>query len=86
MLCIYVAMQEAAMPDENDATLPPTRLPRALLDAAKAQARRRDETLSQVVRRALRAYVASAPAQADLEDAITAASPKRQRRSGTRGG
>jgi hypothetical protein len=86
MLCIYIAMQEVAMPDENDATLPPTRLPRALLDAAKAQARRRDETLSQVVRRALRAYVASAPAQADLEDAIAAANPKRQRRSSTRGG
>ncbi len=49
------------MPDENDATLPPTRLPRALLDAAKAQVRRRDETLSQVVRRALRAYVAQSP-------------------------
>ncbi len=74
------------MPDENDATLPPTRLPRALLDAAKAQARRRDETLSQVVRRALRAYVASAPPQADLEDAIAAASPKRQRRASTSGG
>ena len=74
------------MPDENDATLPPTRLPRALLNAAKAQARRRDETLSQVVRRALRAYVASAPAQADLVDAISAASPKRQRRGGTGGG
>lgn len=74
------------MPDENDATLPPTRLPRALLDAAKAQARRRDETLSQVVRRALRAYVASTPPQGDLEDAIAATSPKRQRRSSTRGG
>ncbi len=82
MLCIYNVMQKMPMPDENDATLPPTRLPRALLDAAKAQARRRDETLSQVVRRALRAYVASAPAQADLEDAIAAASPKRQRRGG----
>ena len=73
------------MPDENDATLPPTRLPRVLLDAAKAQARRRDETLSQVVRRALRTYVASAPSQADLEDAI-AASPKRQRRGSMGGG
>lgn len=61
------------MPDENDANLPPVRLPRALLDAAKAQARRRDETMSQVVRRALRAYVASGPVQTDLEDAIAAA-------------
>ena len=67
------------MADENDATLPPTRLPRALLDAARGQARRRDETLSQVVRRALRAYVTSGPVQGDLEDAIAAAAPKRRR-------
>lgn len=46
------------MPHDQDAVLPPVRLPRALLVAAKAEAARRDETLSQVVRRALRAYVA----------------------------
>lgn len=58
------------MPDENDACLPPVRLPRSLLDAARAQAKRRDETISQVVRRALRTYAALAPVQTDLEDAI----------------
>ncbi len=65
------------MPTDNDATLPPVRLPAALLNQAKAQAARRDETLSQVIRRALRAYVGSAPVQTDLEDAIAVA--KRQR-------
>lgn len=58
------------MTNENDATLPPIRLPLALLTAVRAQANRRDETLSQVVRRALRAYAASAPIQTDIEDAI----------------
>ncbi len=58
------------MLNENNACLPPVRLPRTLLEAARAQADRRDETLSQVVRRALRAYAALAPVQADIEDAI----------------
>ena len=57
---------------ENDATLPPVRLPRRLLEMARARARRNDETLSQVIRRALRNYVAGAPKQTDLEDAIAA--------------
>lgn len=58
--------------DENNAVLPPVRLPAALLAKAKATASRRDETLSQVIRRAIRAYVGSTPAvaQTDLEDAI----------------
>jgi hypothetical protein len=60
------------MPSDKDAVLPPVRLPRTLLDAARAQAVKRDETISQVVRRALRAYVASGPRQTDLEDAIAA--------------
>jgi hypothetical protein len=45
---------------ENDAVLPPVRLPASLLRHAKALATARDETLAQVVRRALRAYVAGA--------------------------
>ena len=60
------------MTDLADATLPPVRLPKSLLDLARAEARRRDETLSQVIRRGLRAYVVSAPKQGDLEDAIAA--------------
>ncbi len=64
------------MSDENDAALTPVRLPRALLQAAKAEATRRDETLSQVVRRSLRAYVASSPRQGDIETAIAAATKR----------
>jgi len=51
----------------NSTVLPPIRIPRALLAAVKAKARRRDEFISQVVRRALTAYVEDAP-QADLFD------------------
>lgn len=40
------------------AVLPPVRLDRDLLDRAREVAAARDETLSQVVRRALRDYVA----------------------------
>lgn len=58
------------MVDENRATLPPIRLPLNLLDAAKAKAERRDETLSQVVRRALRAYVANQPDPEPDEDKL----------------
>jgi hypothetical protein len=47
---------------ENDAVLPPVRLPASLLRHAKALATARDETLAQVGRRALRAYVAGAGA------------------------
>jgi hypothetical protein len=54
---------------EGDATLA-VRLPAELLRHARSVAESRDETLSQVVRRALRGYVASGPRQLDLEDAI----------------
>jgi hypothetical protein len=66
---------------ENDAVLPPVRLPSRLLRHARAVAAARDETLSQVVRRALRAYIASGPhgRQLDIEDAVTG-ERKRQRR------
>ena len=71
------------MTDLSDATLPPVRLPKSLLDLARAEARRRDETLSQVVRRGLRAYVGSAPKQGDLEDAIAVTrAPARARAKG----
>lgn len=45
------------------------RLPADLHRHAKSVAAGRDETISQVVRRALRAYVASGPVQMDIEDA-----------------
>jgi hypothetical protein len=64
---------------ENDAVLPPVRLDRALLDAARALAASRDETLSQVVRRQLRAYVASAPTLADVEAVVSAERSKAKR-------
>ena len=67
---------DAVSEAEQDGTLPPVRLPRALLDQARAEAKRRDETLSQVIRRALRAYVGAAPRQTDLEDAIRGAKRK----------
>jgi hypothetical protein len=50
----------------NDAVLPPVRVQSALLAAARAVADLRDETLAQVVRRALREYVASAPSRSDV--------------------
>jgi hypothetical protein len=57
---------------QNDAVLPPVRVDSALLRAVRAVAASRDETVAQVVRRSLRAYVASAPVQLDLESAIAA--------------
>lgn len=74
-LYIHCDAKETMVTDLSDATLPPVRLPKSLLDLAKAEARRRDETLSQVIRRGLRAYVGSAPKQHDLEDAIAATRP-----------
>jgi predicted transcriptional regulator len=59
---------------EGDATLA-VRLPAELLRHARSVAESRDETLSQVVRRALRSYVASGPQQLDLEDAIRRQQP-----------
>jgi hypothetical protein len=57
----------------NDATAV-VRLPASLLRHAKVVAAARDETLSQVVRRALRTYVGGGePAkQLDIEDAMAA--------------
>ena len=52
--------------NENDALLA-VRLPKLILAAAKRRAAARDESLSQVVRRALRDYIAAAE-QADLFD------------------
>jgi hypothetical protein len=71
------------MRDENDAVLPPIRLSRNLLVAARNEADRRDETLSQVVRRALRAYISQAPLQMDLIGDLAAdggAKPKKARK------
>lgn len=73
MRCIYMVLSgEIVMADDLDAAMPPIRLPRSLLQAARAEAGRRDETLSQVVRRALREYVAIAPRQGDIETVISA--------------
>jgi hypothetical protein len=63
----------------NDAVLPPVRLPASLLRHAKAVAAVRDETLAQVVRRALRAYVAGPQGrQLDLEDAVASARKRKR--------
>jgi hypothetical protein len=63
----------------NDAVMPPVRLDRALLAQARAVAAVRDETLSQVVRRSLRAYVASAPLLVDVEAAVAVERVRRRR-------
>ena len=57
------------MPDEVMLTV---RVPEDLLRHARSIAEGRDETVSQVVRRALRAYVRAGPAQLDLEAAVAA--------------
>jgi predicted transcriptional regulator len=54
------------------------RVPGDLLRMAKSVAKSRDETLSQVIRRALREYVDSGPAQKDLVDAIRGAPKARK--------
>jgi predicted transcriptional regulator len=46
------------------------RVPADLVRHARAAAERNDETLSQVVRRALRAYVGRTPDQLDIEDLV----------------
>ncbi len=69
------------MIDDGKDTSITTRLPAELLRHAQSVAASRDETLSQVVRRALRAYVKAGPAQLDLEDAIGAT-----RRAGSKPG
>jgi hypothetical protein len=48
------------------------RMDAQLLALVRSVARGRDETVSQVVRRLLRVYVASAPVQFELEAAIAA--------------
>ncbi len=55
--------------DTKEAVLT-VRLDEGLLRRAKRRAEKRDENLSQVVRRLLRAYADAAPAQTDLEDFI----------------
>jgi hypothetical protein len=67
---------------ENDAVLPPVRLPATLLRHAREVAATRDETLSQVVRRALRAYVAAGPLQLDLESTVSSERRHTKRRRG----
>lgn len=62
------------------------RVPADLLRHAKSVAASRDETLSQVIRRALRAYVATGPAQLDLEDAARAPTAPAKRRPKSRRG
>jgi predicted transcriptional regulator len=46
------------------------RVDRELLKLVRSVAHARDETISQVVRRAFRQYVAHAPAQTDLVEAV----------------
>ncbi len=55
---------------EGDEVVLTVRVPADLARNARAVAAQRDETLSQVVRRALRAYAGLGPPQLDLEDAI----------------
>lgn len=57
--CIGIVLL-MALTSDKDAVLPPVRMPSALLRAAREVARSRDESVAQVVRRALRDYVASA--------------------------
>lgn len=45
---------------EREATMPGVRMSAALLDAVRREAQRRDETVAQVVRRAMRDYVGRA--------------------------
>lgn len=74
------------MQSELEGTLPPVRLPLVLLDAVKKRAAQSDLSVSQAVRRALRAWltmrpadpelaavVALTPEQLDIEDAIAEA-------------
>lgn len=61
---------------EDEATMS-VRVPNALLKMARSVAASRDETLSQVVRRALKAYVDRAPRQLDLVDAVDASKRRR---------
>jgi len=53
------------MPPETTISV---RVPSDLADQARQVARSRDETISQVIRRALKAYVGRAPQQLSLDD------------------
>ncbi len=55
---------------EGEEVVLTVRVPADLMRNARAVATRRDETLSQVVRRALRVYAGAGPPQLDIEDAI----------------
>ena len=58
------------------------RVPGDLLKMARSVAKSRDENLSQVIRRALRQYVDSGPAQLNLIDvARSAAKPARKKKA-----
>ncbi len=67
--------------EENDTTLAPIRLPKSLLNAARRKAARNDEKLSQVVRKALRAYVGGTEQLDMLRDggASSSAKPRKRR-------
>jgi hypothetical protein len=66
------------MADEDEIMIR-VRTPIALAREAQRVAALHDESVSQVIRRALRAYVAAAPRQTDLEDAIAASRNLRSR-------
>lgn len=61
---------------ENEIILT-VRIPADLAKLAKSVANSRDETISQVVRKALKSYAHSAPAQYDLIDAVSYSRKKR---------
>jgi predicted transcriptional regulator len=69
------------MQDEEESSVR-VRVPTQLLKDVHRLSNKRDETLSQVVRRALRQYVAAEPRQTDLEDAIRAAGRPAPNRKG----
>lgn len=56
----------------NDSVVPPVRIDGELLQAVRLMAASRDETVSQVVRRLLRLYVAQGSGEVDLDAAILA--------------
>lgn len=67
--CINGISQDHIVPQSAEVTIT-VRVPAHLARHAKAKAERRDETLSQVLRRALRDYVGRSAEQLDLEDAV----------------
>ena len=61
----------------DNETMLTVRIPGDLVKLAKLVSKSRDETISQVIRRALKAYVDSSPAQFDLVEAVRAVKPSR---------